>query len=133
MVKLLLILTILEGASDSRITETEIGRYCITKPFFDDAMEHIRTYNPKCPYQWKDMTNPRKAQVVVLAYFQRYAKGEKDITKLAALFRKGPTGMNTKTGREYGVRAKRIYERYSEADCRRMVQKAKKNFTSCKN
>ena len=106
----------LEGSSDSRITKTEVGRYCITEPFFIDGYAQLLK-DDDANLKWKDMTDPKIAREVILAYWKRYcpkALKDGDIRVLAAVFRKGPRGYNNPTGIRYGKRALALYYEYKK-------------------
>lgn len=99
----------LEGSHDSRIANGEIGRYCITKPFFIDAMDQLaREQHPLATdTNYEDLVNKEIAQGIIAAYWRRYCPvsvQRLDYKTLGAVFRKGPKGASTKTGQDYGIR-----------------------------
>ncbi len=108
----------LEGSSDSRITKTEVGRYCITKAFFIDGKDWLENDIAMATgYQWKHCSNPSVAQYIILAYWKRYcpkALKDGDIRVLSAVFRKGPRGFENPTGVSYGKRALALYYDYEK-------------------
>ena len=109
----------LEGSEDSRITSTEIGRYCITKPFFKDSKDYIEN-DLQEPFlnKWSQCTNKLLARTIIIGYWKRYcpeALKNGDVRVLAAVFRKGPRGYETNTGIQYGKRALALYYVYKKA------------------
>lgn len=108
----------LEGSSDSRITKTEVGRYCITEAFFLDAKEQLQKEGRHFLHlKWSDLTNHNWSHLLTEAYWRRYcpkALQSGDIKVLAAVFRKGPRGFQNPTGISYGKRAQNLYYEYSK-------------------
>ena len=68
-----------------------IGRYQIQKAYWKDAVDHDTTL--KQGRVWKDVKDPKYAEQVMLAYFDKYAKEElkaKNWEHLARLHNGGP-------------------------------------------
>lgn len=89
-----------EGSWDSRITEKEIGKYCITKKFFIDS---------GIKGSWQQCTNRKFSQRVIRAYWAKYAKTE-SVVELAALVNGGPNGVRKQQALAYARKVKAIYE-----------------------
>lgn len=112
LLALLTIIPQLEGDSRGNPAENALGPYHITPVMVQEVNRIIKT-----SYKHEDALNQRLAKHMVVVHLQHWGKqyekrtGKKaSIAILAAIHNKGPFGYKKETGRDYGNRAKNIYE-----------------------
>ena len=111
--KLFQAIAMMEGSTDDRFQNGEVGRYCITEAFYIDGSDYIRKEKGSYPPTHIDMMNPHESRKVIIAYWKRYcpkAYQDKNYLILGAIFRKGPKGYKTATGLDYGNRLTNLME-----------------------
>jgi hypothetical protein len=112
LLALLTIIPILEGDPRGNPAENALGPYHIT-PVMVQEVNRIM----KISYKHEDALNERLAKHMVVVHLEYWGKqyekrtGKKaSIAILAAIHNKGPHGYRKKAGKDYGSRAKNIYE-----------------------
>ena len=117
LLALLTIIPQLEGNPLGNPAENALGPYHITPVMVQEVNRIMTIKKLKVRYKHEDAQNERLAKHMVVVHLQHWGEkyekrtGKKaSITILAAIHNKGPFGYKKETGRDYGNRAKNIYE-----------------------
>tara|TARA_R100000655_G_scaffold15789_3_gene34790 strand:+ start:165 stop:542 length:378 start_codon:yes stop_codon:yes gene_type:complete len=117
LLALLIIIPQLEGNPNGNPAENALGPYHITPVMVQEVNRIMSIKKLKVKYKHADALNERLAKHMTVVHLQHWGKqyekrtGKKaSIAILAAIHNKGPYGYQKEAGKEYGNRAKNIYE-----------------------